>query len=50
MKSSFKNLIYLFLFLVLLGLAVWAFYIEPSRLVVNNYPLKLKNGRLNKTD
>ena len=42
MKFRLKKLILLFLFLILLGLAVWAFYIEPSRLVVNNYPLKLQ--------
>ena len=42
MKSILKKLIFLILFFVILGLAIWAFYIEPSRLVVNNYPLKLK--------
>jgi predicted MPP superfamily phosphohydrolase len=31
------------LFVISAGLAIWAFVIEPSRLVVNNYQLKLKN-------
>jgi uncharacterized protein len=42
MKSLLKKLIFLFIFLVFLGLAVWAFYVEPSRLFVNQYPLKLQ--------
>jgi uncharacterized protein len=42
MKSIFKKLILFILFLSLSGLAIWAFYVEPSRLMVNHYPLKLQ--------
>lgn len=47
MKSIIKKLILFFLFLILIGLAIRAFYIEPSRLVVNNYPLKLQKWSAN---
>jgi predicted MPP superfamily phosphohydrolase len=42
---SKKRLIYgfLVLFVLICGLAVWALIIEPSRLVVSNYKLELKN-------
>lgn len=42
MKSVFKKLIFLISLVIGFGLVVWAFYIEPSRLVVNNYPIKLQ--------
>ena len=47
MKSLVRKLILLTLFLTLIGLAVFAFYIEPSRFFVNNYPLKIKKWSAN---
>jgi hypothetical protein len=45
MKLPPKKFRYAFLalFVISAGLAIWGFVIEPSRLVVNNYQLKLKN-------
>lgn len=42
MKLPPAKIIYGLIILVLFGLALWAFVIEPSRLVVNNYDLKVK--------
>lgn len=47
MNPILKKLIYVFIFLILSGLAFWAFYVEPSRLVVNNYQLKLQKWSAN---
>lgn len=42
MKSFIKKIACLIFILALGGLISWSFYYEPSRLVINNYPLKLK--------
>lgn len=42
MKSLIKKVTSLIFVLALAGLIFWSFYYEPSRLVINNYPLKLK--------
>jgi predicted MPP superfamily phosphohydrolase len=42
MKSLIKKITRLIFVLVLAGMIFWSFYYEPSRLVVNNYPLKLQ--------
>lgn len=47
MKSLIKKITWLILVLAFAGLIFWSFYIEPSRLVVNNYPLKLQKWSTN---
>lgn len=42
MKFTLRKFIYLLLIIIPAGLAVWAFIIEPNRLIVNNYELKIK--------
>lgn len=45
MKKYFRKIIFGFggLGVVLTPFLIWAFLIEPNRLIVNNYPLNLKN-------
>ncbi len=49
MKNLSKKIIYGFgaVFIVLSAFFIWAFLIEPNRLIVNTYPIKLKNWSAN---
>lgn len=47
MNSFFYKFIFIIVFLFLSGIAFWAFYYEPSRLIVNNQKIKLQKWSAN---
>jgi predicted MPP superfamily phosphohydrolase len=43
MKKSYKNFISAILCLLFIGCLIWGFFIEPDKLVVNHYEVKVKD-------
>lgn len=45
MKSAIKKILYLFVFLIILliGMGIWGYFIEPNRLVVHDEELKIED-------